>query len=1052
MSDLRFGIHLGIGTCGWAVYGPPTSDRKGSEIVALGTWMFDVPEQGREREPAHRIRRKHRLARRTNRRHVKRLNEVRAAFLEHGLLTSTATASPVLAPVDPWEARAKGLDEELSPGEFAAALLHIAKRRGLMTRQTFKHRELNDEALPAIRAMHALQQVAQRYRTLGEMFFKDPAFRDRKRNRDGRLDATQSRADLLEEVSTLFDCQRKLGNNLATPALEIAYTETAFHQRPQGGGKSPSTGCPFIHGAHRTARNAPSFERLRCLTRLTRLRVSSPGGERPLSSEEIELAMADLGATAKLTLRSIRQRIALPEEASFVGIRPEDETHDIVARTGEAMHGTRALRRALGESLWSVLSSQPEQLDSIAEVLAFHDEAEEVSSRLDELNLPDGAAEAVLAQLPSFARFGGSGHLSSAAARKLIPLLRMGLEYREACRRCGWDDQLLGWRNRSEGADRQTFNDLISRLGKQFIDPVTRKCVTEALKQLWAMRSRWGLPRSVQVAMTPEIGAPPGRREEIIRARTKHRFSQQRLQKELCGLLGVDEVSSEALLRFRLWTEQGQLCPYTNRSIPFSSIHASPGAYLVAHILPWSRFGDDSYSNLVLTSKDVCQEKRDRTPAEWYAASQRTQEWNDFSARIEASDTLSGVKKRNLLLRSNHASEQRMRASKLNDKRFAADLLTEAINRLYPASANADLPEHEAAWVLPLSIVNALGRAWGVRQRQEGKGEHGRDARDHALDALVAAALGKKEMEDIQSAFLIRERQGRQPALRQAKPPWADEAQFRKALDAAHSSILVARPERRRARGEGHSATIRQVRMRNGACEVFERRSLEDLTSEQLDLIKDPERNQAMIDSIREWIDQGRPADRRPRSPAGDEIRKVRVRINVKPAVPVRGGTAERGKVVRIDVFAKPDRHGKDLYYLVPIYTHQVMDRSGHPLPPTGAATAGREEPDWPTVDSSYSFQFSLFPHSYVELVRRDGQVLRGYLRGFNRTFGTVTLFNPKDSRLLEDELGMSLVGIGTRRLQAIRKFNVDRFGICHLVKREKRTWHGKVLLTPDPA
>lgn len=393
-----------------------------------------------------------------------------------------------------------------------------------------------------------------------------------------------------------------------------------------------------------------------------------------------------------------------------------------------------------------------------------------------------------------------------------------------------------------------------------------------------------------------------------------------------------------------------------------------------------------------------------------------------------------------------------MRESKLNDKRFAANLLAEAINRFYPASANADLPEHEAAWVLPLSIVNALGRARSINERQESAGTPLRDARGHAHDALVAAALGRSEIAEIQAAFRIWERQGRQPALRQAKPPWADQAQFRKALDAAHSSILVARPERRRARGEGHSATIRQVRMRNGASEVFERRALEDLTSEQLDLIKDHERNQAMIASIREWIDQERPTDRRPRSPAGDEIRKVRVRVNVKPAVPVRDGTAERGKVVRIDVFTKPDRNGQDLYYLVPIYTHQVMDRSGHPLPPTGAATAGLEEPDWPTIDSSYSFQFSLFPHSYVELVRRDGQVLRGYLRSFTRTFGTVTLFNPMDRRLLQDDWGIPLVGIGTRRLQAIRKFNVDRFGICHLVKREKRTWHGKALANPEPA
>jgi CRISPR-associated endonuclease Csn1 len=87
-----------------------------------------------------------------------------------------------------------------------------------------------------------------------------------------------------------------------------------------------------------------------------------------------------------------------------------------------------------------------------------------------------------------------------------------------------------------------------------------------------------------------------------------------------------------------------------------------------------------------------------------------------------------------------------------------------------------------------------------------------------------------------------------------------------------------------------------------------ERKSITDLSEKRLEDIKDAERNQSVVEAIRRWIADGRPADRLPRSPAGDEIRKVRLRTKGKPAVQVRGGSADRGEIVRVDVFARPNK------------------------------------------------------------------------------------------------------------------------------------------------
>lgn len=273
---------------------------------------------------------------------------------------------------------------------------------------------------------------------------------------------------------------------------------------------------------------------------------------------------------------------------------------------------------------------------------------------------------------------------------------------------------------------------------------------------------------------------------------------------------------------------------------------------------------------------------------------------------------------------------------------------------------------------------------------------------------------------------------------------------FRRDVKQAYDEVFVARPERRRARGEGHAATVKQVKEREGAQVVYERKSIADLSEKRLADIKDPERNQDVIEAIRQWIADGRPADRLPRSPAGDEIRKVRLRTKGKPAVQVRGGTADRGDIVRVDVFGKLNKRGKDEFYLVPIYPHHVMTKRQWPVPPMRAVVAYKEEESWPQIDDNFTFKFSLYPRSYVEVTKPNtGELLAGYFQGLNRATGAISLFNDKDSRSRRDDLGNSLDGIGAKTLLTIKKYSVDRFGIRSEVKSEVRTWHGVVCTSP---
>jgi CRISPR-associated endonuclease Csn1 len=279
-------------------------------------------------------------------------------------------------------------------------------------------------------------------------------------------------------------------------------------------------------------------------------------------------------------------------------------------------------------------------------------------------------------------------------------------------------------------------------------------------------------------------------------------------------------------------------------------------------------------------------------------------------------------------------------------------------------------------------------------------------------------------------AFQRAELEGRARDFSALDQPWPG---FRDAAHRAFNGIFVARAERHRARGEAHAATIRQVRERDGKLVIFERKSIDALTLKDLERIKDADRNAAVQDSLRAWIEAGKPKDALPRSPKGDVMRKVRLASKDKPAISIRGGTADRGDMARVDVFRKDDAKGRARFYLVPVYPHQVATL---PTPPTQAVDAYKEEAEWTAIDASFTFAFSLFGHSFVEVTKSDGEVIAGYFKGIDRSTGALGL--------AEHENLLSVRrGLGARTLLALRKFQVDRLGRRFPIPSEIRTWHG---------
>jgi CRISPR-associated endonuclease Csn1 len=572
------------------------------------------------------------------------------------------------------------------------------------------------------------------------------------------------------------------------------------------------------------------------------------------------------------------------------------------------------------------------------------------------------------------------------------------------------------------------------------------------------MRNRWGLPDAVHIEMARDVGNSLEERNRIKKRLDDTTAQRERERKEAAEQLGVDpgDVGGDTLLRYRLWKEQNCRCPYTDTAIPPAAIVATDNSFQVDHILPWSRFGDDSFNNKVLCIAKANQEKRRDTPFEWIMRAKGEEGWRTFVERIETNKQYRGFKKRNYLLKNAEDAEERFRSRNLNDTRYACRLLAEAVKLFYPEGERQDRGGTRRVFTRPGSLTAALRHAWGVESLKKVNGQRVEDARHHALDALVVAAAGEWEIQRLTNSFQEWEQRGLARPLRRVDPPWGDFHSFRREVQDAYDAIFVARPERRRARGEGHAATIRQVKEHDGAQVVYERKAVADLgmdkgkfsktkALQQLSMLKDLARNQAISEAIIAWIDAGRPADKPPLGlPISKEpnaprhpITKVRLATDKKPAVMVRGGIADRGDFVRIDVFTLKNKKGQDEFYLVPIYPHEIHRKE----PPSSFMTTnGQERP----LTAGHMFKMSIYNRTYVEIEKRDGRVVAGYVVSFDRSVAALKIYEHNTLKPVEKSSGV-------KTLKRFSKYSVDRFGNRSEVKSEVRTWHGAVCTSPTP-
>ena len=1053
------GLDIGMASVGAALLLPEEQ-----RILALHVRTFDKAETAKEGESLNKIRRDSRLIRRRLRRRTHRLLRLRRLMKRVGLVAATTPQDFTLPGVSPWTLRAEGLDRRLNNQEWAAALYHIIKHRGFQSnrKSETKSDEKAGEMLAGVGRNQALLRESG-CRTVGELAARHPAFADAKRNKGGSYLHTFARADLAAELKLLFECQRTLGSPFARTDIEQAVNELLLARRPTLSGDNllKMVGkCTFEKSEYRAPKASYRAERFVWLGKLNGLKIVGGGDARVLTEAERRLMIEQPFVKAKLTFKQVRAALDLAPHQRFnlLSYRTsasgsDRDPEDATLFEAKAFHTLRKAYEAAGlKSTWQRDAIDPDRLDALAYALTCFKDDNEARDWLHKQAIPAEIIEAVLGE--SFDTF---IRLSTKALKALLPHLEAGQRYDEAAKAAGYNHsqtEIVARTPRLPRPDSDTIRN-----------PVVYRALNQARKLVNAIVDQFGPPAKVHIELARDLSKPFDERRKIEREQKEFQVEKEKAAADFADRFGRPPRGTD-LQKWRLFREQLDQCPYCQSALDIHRLF-TVGYSQIDHALPYSRSFDDSMNNKVVVHTVCNQNKANRTPYEHFGGAGDSESWQRFVAWVQGNKAIRQAK-RNRLLRVNFGLEEagEFRDRNLNDTRYICrefKRMIESHLTWHPESSGS-----ERCVVLSGQLTALLRARWGLVKERAAGDLH------HALDAAVIAAAGR----GLVKRMAVYARRNELASLRDNIPDPETgeiidvgalrrlEAHFPKPWEHFHNELLarlslnpaalldgvpgyspelitslrpvrVSRAPTRRGLGAAHQETIRSV-LGNNQSAV--KTPLTALSMKDIENIVGFGRDTALIDAItarlavhggdgKKAFDARQPPLRKPsQDPArAPIIRSVKLLATQKSGIPVRGGVANNGAMLRADIFFKGGR-----FHAVPIY---VSDAVKAQLP-NRAVVHSKPEEEWTLIDDSYQFLFSLHANDWVT-IRLKGEVKEGYFAGLDRATGAVSLWVHDRNQ----SVGSSgqWRGVGIKTALAVEKYHVDLLGNLRRVYREVR-------------
>lgn len=1080
--SLRYtlGLDIGIASVGWAVL-ENNIDGEPIKIERLGVRIFDKAEET-DGSPLAKHRREARGQRRTIRRRRHRKDRIKQLIQQNGIMTRVEMAEMfehLQFETSVYELRVQALERALTKQEFVRVLIHLAQRRGYKSNS--KSEEAKDKENGKVKSAISENKKCMEengYRTIGEMLLNDDRFWEC--NPDGTkifvphnhpddYRTTVERSMVEDEIRLIFSRQHALGVPYATSEFEEAYLEIWGSQRnfDEGpGGKSPYGGnmiekmlghCTFEKDEPRAAKGSYSAEYFRLLQDVNHLRLVKNNGESSaLTAEQKQIYIDLVMESADASYEELREKLKLSNDILFNMLRyGSDEIGKVERKKLGHMKFYHEMRKALNTVQEDAIATVSwEQRDEIARILLCYKSDDKRKAQLEKLDIPREFIPALLTLSTS-----KTAHLSAKALRKLIPHLEKGMTYAEACKEVyGEQKSSITKKNKLSLFDIEPINN-----------PVVRRAVSQTIRVINAVVREYGAPEVVRVELAREMGKPYDVRTQMTKKQEANAKRNEELRQQIKKIKGA-EPTGQDIVKFKLFQDQNGVCLYSGQNLDITRLFEA-GYVDVDHIIPYSISFDDSYTNKVLVRSPENRQKGNRIPADYFKSDPAR--WQRFETLVNT-QVHNWKKKRNLLTQA--LSEEQKNGFKqrnLVDTQYIARVIYNLINDHLQFAETGKYDKKRRTQAVNGAITAHVRKRLGIQKIREDGDLH------HAADAAVVACVSPGMIQKITQYTKHRE------CIRKTKEGYLDtetgELMTREAYDAKYSPrfpapwerfrqelearlsdnpaeeiarlhlatydseeeikpVFVSRKQTHKISGAAHEATIRSAKKPGGSISKKPLTSLSlNKKTGEIEGYYAPESDRLLYEALKKRLEEfdgnAKEAFAEPfykpkhDGTRGPLVKKVKIYEKKTITVPVGGGNADNGSMIRVDVFYVED----DGYYYVPIYTADVIKGAL----PNRAVVAHKSHGEWKVMDDK-DFLFSMYPNELLYIESRKGIKLKTK-KGSSRQEEIARkagLYYFKRLNIAANALfiithdnGYEQPSLGGKTLSCLKKYTVDALG-----------------------
>lgn len=780
------GLDLGPTSVGWSLLSLLVNDEGNvsrnddgqiveARIIDSGVRIFPATTEDKTNAPKNHKRRSARLQRRQIRRKAARKMELKRILQKADLLPEikdTDSAKVLNSLGDPYQLRVRALSQRLEPFELGRALYHLSKRRGFLSNRKSAKSKEDGVVYDGIKAIRA-ELESGKFRTLGELL----STKEKKRK------YFTHRTMIEEEFEQIWAAQKPHHPNVLTDQLKSEIRKIIFYQRPLKLQRGLIGRCTFETDKKRCDLARQDAQRIRYWQDINNLQLQDPQSLDwcPLKDTEKELIANECEKVKEITYKRIRKLLRVGED-----VRINLEAND------KKFYGNRTgfvMRKALGDK-WDAFNA--EEQDRLIEEMIRIDTETALRKRLSGFW---GFSEEEVESLERawFDLEDGYSKLSLKAIRKVLPLMQEGMRYDEAVR------LIYGDHRRQYGSEE--FQKL-SLPPKELRNPIVFKALCEVRKVVNAIIREYGRPDEIHVEMARDLKLTNKQKEAATKQANLNKKANEEADRFFYEHFGIgkEAVSGNDRLKYRLWKESDERCPYTGKQIPADAL-LDDGLVDIEHIIPYSKCFDDSYMNKTICDARFNREvKRNRAPAEIF--DHESPEYQELLLRIKS---LPFAKQRKFKMTAAEIEHpERFSKNKkdwigrqLSDTRYICREVRGYLRQLYPPSPD----ENKYVQVVSGGATANLRKVWGINSilADGDVDEKNRwDHRHHAIDAIVVALCDRGLFQYI-SRLAARNREMMKRALSGIPEPWEG---FRNDVNDAVQKIIVSHAPLRRKRGQ----------------------------------------------------------------------------------------------------------------------------------------------------------------------------------------------------------------------------------------------------------